>query len=140
MRLGRIRYESKYLAIEYYHVKEGWSIRWLYRQLMVCCCKEVSNEKHWKSSTTATSDHTSSGSLRAAADHGILPMFYLELTSGPRRTFATMALQSGIDPKTVSGMLGHYSAEFTLDIYTNVTKEMQKEAAKRIGGFMADVL
>ena len=107
---------------------------------MVCCCKEVSNEKHWKSSTTATSDHTSSGSLRAAADHGILPMFYLELTSGPRRTFATMALQSGIDPKTVSGMLGHYSAEFTLDIYTNVTKEMQKEAAKRIGGFMADVL
>lgn len=57
-----------------------------------------------------------------------------------RRTFATMALQNGIDPKTVSGMLGHYSAEFTLDIYTNVTKEMQKEAAKRIGGFMADVL
>lgn len=57
-----------------------------------------------------------------------------------RRTFATMALQSGIDPKTVSGMLGHYSAEFTLDIYTNVTKEMQKEAAKRIGGFMADAL
>ena len=51
-----------------------------------------------------------------------------------------MALQNGIDPKTVSGMLGHYSAEFTLDIYTNVTKEMQKEAAKRIGGFMADVL
>lgn len=57
-----------------------------------------------------------------------------------RRTFATMALQNGIDPKTVSGMLGHYSAEFTLDIYANVTKEMQKEAAKRIGGFMADVL
>jgi len=57
-----------------------------------------------------------------------------------RRTFATMALQNGIDPKTVSGMLGHYSAEFTLDIYTNVTKEMQKEAAKRIGGFMAGVL
>ena len=45
-----------------------------------------------------------------------------------RRTFATMALQNGVDPKTVSGMLGHYSAEFTLDIYTNVTKEMQKEA------------
>jgi len=32
------------------------------------------------------------------------------------------------------------TAEFTLDIYTNVTKEMQKEAAKRIGGFMADIL
>lgn len=35
MRLGRIRYESKYLAIEYYHVKEGWSIRWMCRQLGV---------------------------------------------------------------------------------------------------------
>lgn len=35
MRLGRVRYESKYLAIEYYHVKEGWSIRWMCRQLGV---------------------------------------------------------------------------------------------------------
>lgn len=57
-----------------------------------------------------------------------------------RRTFATMALQNGVDIKTVSGMLGHYSAEFTLDVYTNVTKEMQKDAAKKIGGFMAEVM
>lgn len=57
-----------------------------------------------------------------------------------RRTFATMALQNGVDPKTVSGMLGHYSAEFTLDIYTNVTKEMKRDAAKKIGGFMAEVM
>ena len=41
-----------------------------------------------------------------------------------RRTFATLALQNGVDPKTVSGMLGHYSAEFTLNVYANVTKEM----------------
>ena len=57
-----------------------------------------------------------------------------------RRTFATMALQNGVDIKTVSGMLGHYSAEFTLDVYTNVTKEMQKDAAKKIGSFMAEVM
>ena len=55
-------------------------------------------------------------------------------------TFATMALQNGVDIKTVSGMLGHYSAEFTLDVYTNVTKEMQKDAAKKIGSFMAEVM
>ena len=42
-----------------------------------------------------------------------------------RRTFATLALQNGVDPKTVSGMLGHYSAEFTLNVYASVTKEMQ---------------
>jgi len=57
-----------------------------------------------------------------------------------RRTFATMALQNGVDIKTVSGMLGHYSAEFTLDVYTNVTKDMQRDAARRIGGFMAAVI
>ena len=54
-----------------------------------------------------------------------------------RRTFATLALQNGVDPKTVTSMLGHYSAEFTLNVYTNVTKDMQKEAAQKIGGFMA---
>lgn len=57
-----------------------------------------------------------------------------------RRAFATMALQNGVDIKTVSGMLGHYSAEFALDIYTNVTKEMQKDAVKKIDGFMAEVM
>lgn len=34
-------------------------------QNIVCCCKEVSNEKHWKNPTTAASDHPSSGSFRA---------------------------------------------------------------------------
>ena len=34
-----------------------------------------------------------------------------------RHTFATMALQNGVDIKTVSSMLGHYSAGFTLDTY-----------------------
>ncbi len=57
-----------------------------------------------------------------------------------RHTFATLALQNGVDIKTVSGMLGHYSAGFTLDVYTNVTKEMKRDAAKKIGGFMAEVM
>ena len=32
--------------------------------------------------------------------------------------------------KTVSGMLGHYSAGFTLDTYAHVTTAAQKEAAR----------
>ena len=53
-----------------------------------------------------------------------------------RHTFATMALSSGVDVKTLSSMLGHFSAGFTLDTYTHITNEMQKGAAEKIGGFM----
>ena len=47
-----------------------------------------------------------------------------------RHTFATVALQNGVDTKTVSGMLGHYSVGFTLDTYAHVTTQAQREAAK----------
>ena len=53
-----------------------------------------------------------------------------------RHTFATMALSSGVDAKTLSSMLGHFSAGFTLDTYTHITNEMQRGAAEKIGGFM----
>ena len=55
-----------------------------------------------------------------------------------RHTFATMAMQSGVDVKTLSSMLGHYSAGFTLDTYTHVTNQMQYGAAQKIGGFMEE--
>ena len=45
-----------------------------------------------------------------------------------RRTFATLALQNVVDVKTVSGMLGHYSAGFTLDTYVHVTTSAQRQA------------
>lgn len=48
-------------------------------------------------------------------------------------TFATIALQNGEDIKTVSGMLGHFSAGFTLDTYAHVTTSAQKEAAQAMG-------
>ena len=54
-----------------------------------------------------------------------------------RHTFATMALQNGVDVKTVSSMLGHYSAGFTLNTYCHATRDMQADAARKIGGFMS---
>ena len=57
-----------------------------------------------------------------------------------RHTFATLALQNGVDIKTVSGMLGHYSAGFTLDTYAHVTTAAQKEAAKTMEKVLTAVL
>ena len=50
-----------------------------------------------------------------------------------RHTFATLALQNGVDVKTVSSILGHYDAGFTLRTYTHVTIKMQEEAAATMG-------
>ncbi len=57
-----------------------------------------------------------------------------------RHTFATVALQNGIDVKTVSSMLGHYDAGFTLRTYTHATRQVQNHAAETMGNFMAQVM
>ena len=57
-----------------------------------------------------------------------------------RHTFATHALTSGVDAKTLSGILGHTNASFTLDTYTHVTPDMQQEASHIVGGFLEDLL
>ena len=54
-----------------------------------------------------------------------------------RHTFATMALQNGVDVKTVSSMLGHYSAGFTLDTYAHVTTDAQLKAAQTMGSILS---
>ena len=54
-----------------------------------------------------------------------------------RHTFATMALQNGVDVKTVSSMLGHYSAGFTLDTYAHVTTDVQMKAAQTMGNILS---
>ena len=57
-----------------------------------------------------------------------------------RHTFATLALQNGVDIKTVSSMLGHYDAGFTLRTYTHATRQKQDEAAETMGNFMEQVM
>jgi integrase len=49
-----------------------------------------------------------------------------------RHTFATNALKYGMDVKTLAATIGHASAETTLDIYSHVTDDMKRQAAKRI--------
>lgn len=52
----------------------------------------------------------------------------------------TTALQCGVDVKTVSTMLGHSSAGFTLNVYTHSTSRMQQEAARTVGKVMPKML
>jgi integrase len=53
-----------------------------------------------------------------------------------RHTWGTLAIANGVDPKTVSQLLGHASVNFTLDVYVGQVDEKRREAAQR----MSDVL
>ncbi len=54
----------------------------------------------------------------------------------PSPTGGPIALQNGVDIKTVSSILGHFSAGFTLDTYAHVTTAAQKEAAITMGNVL----
>ncbi len=54
-----------------------------------------------------------------------------------RHIYATLAIQNGVDAKTVSSILGHYDAGFTLRTYTHATPAMQQAAADKVGCFIA---
>ena len=47
-----------------------------------------------------------------------------------------IARQNGGNVKTVSGMMGHYSAGFTLDTYAHVTKDTQIQAVNTVSGIL----
>ena len=56
-----------------------------------------------------------------------------------RHTFATHALTGGVDAKSLSSILGHTNASFTVDTYTHVTTDMQKNASEVVGRFLEDI-
>ena len=57
-----------------------------------------------------------------------------------RYIFATLAPQNGVNMKTVSGMLGHLSAGFTLNTCAYVTTSAQREAAMIMGNLLSGSL
>ena len=53
-----------------------------------------------------------------------------------RHTFATRALESGMNVKTLSKILGHSSVAFTLDTYAHVTEDLKFEEMAAMNSFL----
>ena len=49
-----------------------------------------------------------------------------------RHSCAILALQSGASVKAVSDMLGHYSSAFTMDVYADTSRTMQRDTQNRM--------
>jgi integrase len=53
-----------------------------------------------------------------------------------RHTWATVALRAGVHPKIVSERLGHASIQITLDIYSYISEEQDRDAAIRVADLL----
>jgi integrase len=56
-----------------------------------------------------------------------------------RHTAATLLLLQGVHPKVVSEMLGHASVSITLDLYSHVLPDMQRDAMEAMARLFAGV-
>lgn len=55
-----------------------------------------------------------------------------------RHSFATLSLEQGMDIKTISHMLGHTDAGFTMNTYMHVTNNMQQTVADAMGNLITE--
>ena len=53
-----------------------------------------------------------------------------------RHTFAVLSIKAGVNLKTLSETMGHYSVAFTLDTYAFALTDMKEECAKRMQNFL----
>jgi integrase len=64
---------------------------------------------------------------------GLPPIRFHDL----RHTAATRLLEQGVHPKVVSELLGHASVAITLDIYSHVSPDLQRQAVRAIDALFA---
>jgi integrase len=81
---------------------------------------------HPQTFSQAFERHVEAAGLRRIPLHGL------------RHTHATLALQAGVHPKVVSDRLGHYSAAFTLDVYSDSIPALQETAASKVALLVRD--
>jgi integrase len=88
------------------------------------------NGKAWVPNTFTTAF------MRALDDAGIPRLRLHDL----RHSFASMAIEAGVDLKTISSALGHSAISTTADIYAHVTDSLMADAANRIDGAITSAL
>lgn len=54
-----------------------------------------------------------------------------------RHTYLTMLAMSGVHPKVMQELAGHYSSQITMDIYTHVNMEAKRAAVDAVSGLFA---
>ncbi|GIQ63589.1 site-specific integrase [Paenibacillus cisolokensis] len=70
--------------------------------------------------------------LKTVAESGVSRISF----HGLRHTFATTLLSSNVNPKVVQEMLGHATIKTTMDTYSHVLPNMQKEAASQLSAVL----
>ncbi len=74
---------------------------------------------------------------KAFREHGRMALLPPIPLHGLRHTYATLALSSGVNPRIVSARLGHATVALTLDVYSHVLPQADREAAERIASLLA---
>ena len=64
----------------------------------------------------------------AAADIGLPECRLHDL----RHSFAILAMQSGVDVKSLQSAMGHYSSSFTMDVYGGVSDTMKQDTKDKM--------
>jgi len=75
-------------------------------------------------------DHARHIHKKILADAGLPPTFKLKVS---RHTCASALLKADVHPKIVSERLGHAKISTTLDIYSAIEEEQQRDASERLG-------
>jgi integrase len=69
-------------------------------------------------------------------EHSRAAMLPLIPLHGLRQSYATLALSSGVNPRIVSARLGHATVALTLDVYSHVLPEADRQAAQSIAALI----
>jgi integrase len=107
--------------------------------------QQVAERLHWGEAWTDTGWVFTKESGLPYYPQSITTMFYKLTTKAKlprirlhevRHSWATAALQAGINPKIVSERLGHAGVAITLDVYSSVTASMSEDAAVRVAALI----